>query len=82
MKIDIKEISVIKLGPGDVLVIKIKPRTGPFKYARADSDSFEEERTKMLAEVFPNNKIIFAESGDTFEIIKQKAIDGKTNSKG
>jgi hypothetical protein len=75
MKIDITELQVISLEPGDVLVIKIKPCAMP--HACADQDSLREELSKILSEVFPNNKVILAEPGDEFVVIKQKAPNGE-----
>lgn len=67
MKIDLKEISKINLEKGDVLVIKRKPAG----FRR----SGESERIdKMLGEVFPNNKVIFALDTDSFEVVKQKIL--------
>lgn len=67
MKIDIKEISKINLEKGDVLVIKRKP-------ARFRSTGEYERIDKMLGEVFPNNKVIFALDTDDFEVIKQELL--------
>ena len=67
MKIDIKEISKISLEKGDVLVIKRKP-------AGFRSAGESERVDKMLGEVFPDNKVIFALDTDSFEVIKQELL--------